>query len=98
MSVRFGLVPPNIVSRPHSPMLYNEGEQLKLECKARGKPEPQVSWYKGNMELVDNPGSAEYFKRNISRWDNGNYKCVAKNNASQMEHTVQVIVHCKYHA
>lgn len=67
-----------------------------MGCKATGKPKPDVSWYKNYVELIEGKGSAEYLNQDVSRWDNGNYKCVARNNASQVEYTVQVIVRCKY--
>lgn len=84
------------MSRPRETKLLSEGEELKLGCKATGKPKPEVSWYKGNVELIQGAGSAEYHNLDVSRLDNGNYKCVARNNASQVEYTVQVIVRCKY--
>jgi hypothetical protein len=89
-------VPPKITSYPHETHLLNEGEKLTLGCKATGKPKPEVSWYKGHMELIQGLGSAEYYNQGVSRFDNGNYKCVARNNASEVEYTVQVIVRCKY--
>ncbi|CAB4040156.1 Receptor-type tyrosine- phosphatase alpha, partial [Paramuricea clavata] len=87
--------PPKIVSHPPETKLLSEGEELRLGCKATGKPIPEVSWYKDYVELIEGKGSAEYLNQDVSRRDNGNYKCVARNNASQVEHTVQVIVRYK---
>ena len=91
-----GLVPPKITNHPPDTQLLSEGNELKLGCKATGKPKPEVSWYKGNVELGQDMGSFEYVNPSVVWTDNGNYKCVAKNNASQVEHTVQVMVRCKY--
>ncbi|XP_028401133.1 immunoglobulin superfamily member 10-like [Dendronephthya gigantea] len=90
------LVPPKIVSHPPDTRLLREGEEIRLGCNATGRPIPEVSWYNGSIELTKgvkkDKGSAEYINPKVSRWDNGNYKCVAKNIASQVEYTVEVIV------
>ena len=89
------LIPPTIISHPRESQLLDEGEELRLGCKATGKPIPEVSWYKGQIELIQGIGSAEYLKPDVSRGDNGIYRCVARNNASQVEYTVKVVVQYK---
>ena len=89
------LTPPTIISHPRESQLLDEGEELKLGCKATGKPIPEVSWYKGHTELIQGIRSAEYLKTDVARGDNGIYRCVARNNASQVEYAVKVVVQYK---
>lgn len=89
------IVPPNIESHPPETILLKEDKKLSVSCKASGKPVPVVSWYRDGIELTGNAGSSQYTKDRVKRGDDGNYMCVAKNNASEDHFTVQVIVQCK---
>ena len=89
------LVPPVIESHPVKTILLSEGDELKIGCKASGKPVPSVSWRKDKVELSQGVGSSEYIKADVSIEDAGHYICNARNNASEDQYTVEVIVRCK---
>jgi len=52
-----------------------EGEEIVMECNARGIPEPQIKWYKGN-ELV---AEGNELSISASEADTGEYFCEAVN-------------------
>lgn len=43
--------PPTISITPSGPININVGQYIKLECRAEGKPVPQVIWKSGNLPL-----------------------------------------------
>ena len=95
----YSIVPPTIENHPGETILLSEGQQLKIGCKASGRPLPHVSWYRDavnkEMELTQAVGSSEYIKERVESGDEGNYICIARSNASEDQFTVQVIVQCK---
>ncbi|XP_039526895.1 roundabout homolog 1 isoform X4 [Pimephales promelas] len=84
---------PRIVEHP-SDLIVSKGEPATLNCKADGKPNPTVEWYKDGERVEtdrDNPRSHRmllpsgslFFLRIVhgrrSKPDEGSYVCVARN-------------------
>uniref|UniRef100_A0A914CIT2 receptor protein-tyrosine kinase n=2 Tax=Acrobeloides nanus TaxID=290746 RepID=A0A914CIT2_9BILA len=67
------------------------GRTLKLSCKAKGQPEPQVIWKRGNVELRRDTERKIGGLYKIGKWtlemedvsdsDSGNYECEVWNSA-----------------
>ena len=81
------LVNPYIVSSPPREIqVKNVGDNVKLNCSARGSPLPKVKWFKDKTKVIS---SATYDDKNsirseilINRFmpsDAGNYSCVFEN-------------------
>ena len=81
-----------------------EGEKLTIFCNASGNPLPTISWTKdGNS--VDTSNSSrrnlsyegkQLTVTNVSREDNGVYRCVAENSLGNFtSHGTTLEVHCK---
>lgn len=73
---------------------HAHSNQLILECKVHGDPNPTIDWYKNGVKLTKNQHIS--FKENIEGvrqliitdpdWsDNGSYKCEATNSAKSTE-------------
>lgn len=73
-----------------------EGSNASFHCNAIGKPEPIVSWIKhGSLTLLHQ--GERFGINNISRQQDGNYKCSAWNNVGQPAiANFSITVHCKY--
>uniref|UniRef100_A0A672KG54 Roundabout guidance receptor 1 n=1 Tax=Sinocyclocheilus grahami TaxID=75366 RepID=A0A672KG54_SINGR len=84
---------PRIVEHP-SDLIVSKGEPATLNCKAEGRPNPTVEWYKDGERVEtdrDNPRSHRmllpsgslFFLRIVhgrrSKTDAGSYVCVARN-------------------
>ncbi|XP_068513036.1 hemicentin-2 isoform X2 [Anas acuta] len=84
------LVPPNIEPSEVDLAVLENGT-ASLECLATGVPAPDISWYKGNEQLVTTPGrilSRDGKRLEIPRAhlsDAGSYRCVASNAAGDTE-------------
>ncbi|KAM9176553.1 hemicentin-2 [Mergus octosetaceus] len=83
-------VPPNI-EPSEVDLAVLENSTASLECLATGVPAPDISWYKGNEQLVNTPGrilSRDGKRLEIPRAhlsDAGSYRCVASNAAGDTE-------------
>nr|XP_047909504.1 hemicentin-2 [Anser cygnoides] len=84
------LVPPNI-EPSEVDLAVLENSTVSLECLATGVPAPDISWYKGNEQLVTSLGrilSRDRKRLEIPRArlpDAGSYRCVASNAAGDTE-------------
>ena len=88
-----------------------EGGTLKISCKASGKPEPLVKWWKMVPRTVDDDKeiqlteayeeaelrieNAQIGKRKGTRMDTGLYKCTAENVAGKDVKNTAIQVACK---
>ena len=72
--VEFVLVPPSVVT-------VQEGQDVKLDCFAKGVPSPTVTWSRRHKKLesskVDANGSL--IIKSVSKDDSDQYTCIAKN-------------------
>ncbi|XP_074450075.1 coiled-coil domain-containing protein 141 isoform X4 [Larus michahellis] len=78
-------IQPNFIHKFEHTTLQ-EGEDLILHCTIHGKPKPNVSWMKDDIQVVPGDISIEklgdtYYllKRNVVLADSGKYICVASN-------------------
>lgn len=77
-----------------------EGENANIECKAKGKPPPTISWIKSlsqqNLSNADrfgvNPVTGVLTITNVHRDDAGEYQCIAENRANMTKANIQVNV------
>ena len=70
-----------------------EGQNVIIFCDAVGVPPPVVSWFNDKDEKVNN--GAIWRLPNISRNDQGTYKCRAKNTCNVDYKSTDIIVECK---
>nr|CAD7417124.1 unnamed protein product [Timema cristinae] len=92
--------PPTFEDMGSEPVEVIEGEQASVTCKAKGKPQPKFSWIKSLKQ--ENLASADRFAVNeltgvltitrVTKEDDGEYVCVAKNAAGSVERTIRLSV------
>lgn len=80
-----------------------ETETASVTCKASGKPPPTFSWIR--LPTQEDLATADRFSvdkytgiltiRDVSKDDDGDYKCVATNAADRVEHVVRISVTLK---
>lgn len=76
-------------TEPISPVEVKEGSDAKLQCIVAADPEPDVQWFKNGVRVkenrrikLDSDGGAISLTINETRTgDQGEYKCVATNDA-----------------
>ncbi|XP_066950543.1 lachesin-like isoform X2 [Macrobrachium rosenbergii] len=82
------VVPPDIVDQESSgDVIAQEGNDVKLRCRARGSPKPTVTWKRedGRNITVDKSTSVTEYEgevlrlSKVSRMDMGAYLCIASN-------------------
>lgn len=80
-----------------------EGVIVRFDCRVSGRPEPTVTWYKDNVEII----TCEHYKPVVNeegnyallimgaipQRDSGVYTCVARNFCGEDRFTVQLTVH-----
>ena len=98
------VVTPEITTHPQNGT-KTEGENVTLFCNASGNPLPELSWtlHGSPISTIANPrislssDKKELTIMNVSRLDNGEYRCVANNivgNAASNAATLKV--QCKF--
>ncbi|XP_070799756.1 vascular endothelial growth factor receptor 1 [Pituophis catenifer annectens] len=65
--------------------VVNTSYSLSLQCSVHGVPEPQVSWYKNNKQIhqepgiILGPGNQSLLIERVQESDAGSYQCIATN-------------------
>ena len=59
------IVPPTFNMTP-DPLEVTEGKNVKLVCKAHGKPVPEITWYRDD-DLISGDGEMKVQTKEISR-------------------------------
>ncbi|KAG9483372.1 hypothetical protein GDO78_009341 [Eleutherodactylus coqui] len=74
----------------------NEGEKLRLSCKAIGNPSPKITWAHKDRIVAAQPGQSKLLSdlviERILKEENGAYTCIAENTVSSINTTVYVFV------
>ena len=95
------LVAPEFIGdQQTAPLVIQEGDNLNLDLKIKGKPAPELTWYKEDNPVrkssrLDTPLDGEKCSlviREVNLQDAGRYRCEARNNAGTQERTFDVIV------
>ena len=70
---------------------------VRITCTASGIPAPDVKWFRNEKMESQGTRTALLMFNNVSRTDDGRYKCQANNSAGDSENYMELVVHCKYH-
>ncbi|XP_075038771.1 hemicentin-1 [Mixophyes fleayi] len=74
----------------------NEGEKLRLSCKATGNPYPQITWAYMDRIISAQAGWSKLLNdlviEKVSKQDAGTYTCIAENIVASINTTVYVFV------
>lgn len=90
------LVPPAITDHSKPTNDVEEGDDVRLFCKATGDPKPSIEWRKDGVVLQRSSKSTEIRIQKIYLKDSGSYICTALNNAGSVSYSVLVrVLRCK---
>jgi len=78
--------PEQIISAP------DEKKEMKLNCKAEGKPTPTISWFKNGVIQKSWKGKNEITIPTMKIQDTALYQCKIKNKYSQSIASAEVMV------
>lgn len=90
------LARPSITSAISSNRTLNETNDVTLSCTASGKPPPNVTWTKADDVSNVLSWSSSVELKNITRKQEGLYRCTADNGLGEAESSVRIVVQCKY--
>ncbi|KAM4626556.1 uncharacterized protein O3C94_019598 [Discoglossus pictus] len=91
---------PRIIQDIEKQVECKEGDCVLLKCVISGDPKPTIIWYRNNTALErsnkfifqEADDVCELFIKGISSFDSGEFKCVAKNRAGEVESVSEIIV------
>ncbi|NXU50379.1 HMCN1 protein, partial [Turnix velox] len=94
-------IQPTILNSRHHPseVVVTQGNEISLECKAQGIPEPTINWMKdgrplvGGRDLVILQDGHLLQLKNAQVSDTGHYVCVAANAAGLADRKYDLSVH-----
>ncbi|XP_032801989.2 myosin light chain kinase, smooth muscle isoform X1 [Petromyzon marinus] len=95
----WGESPPKFVNKP-SRAVVREGQGGKFNCKITGRPQPQVTWRKGDTEL-HNDGHFKVYEKSslhflevldVKEEDSGVYTCTITNSAGKASASAELII------
>jgi len=71
-----------------------ENNRVVLPCPVRGTPQPDVTWYRGDTQVVNHRVTSEgsLVLEHPTANDTAQYRCVAENIAGNVSHTVDLLV------
>ena len=84
-------MPPLIVDMTASHFLV-KGEKTELRCSASGLPNPNVMWTRLGVELIEGRRFAVLSLNNVTKADQGIYRCTANNSQGQKSATMKLTV------
>ncbi|KAM3915384.1 hemicentin-1 [Leptodactylus fuscus] len=86
---------PSFTELPSNASL-NEGEKLRLSCKATGNPFPKITWAYKDKIIAAQPGQSKLVTdlviERILKEEDGAYTCIAENTLSSVNTTAYVFV------
>lgn len=97
------LVAPEFISKG-GPITVTEGESVDITTEVKGKPLPEVEWFKDNkpirktkkINIKSIDSKFTLVMVDVTQDDSGIYKCVARSKAGVAEQTIEVVVERKY--
>ena len=69
--------------------LYNQGEQLQLNCSSEGGPELEYTWLFSG-DTIPNANTSTLTMNSVTTTNGGNYTCNVNNDAGTDSDTVTV--------
>ncbi|CAF3632488.1 unnamed protein product [Rotaria sordida] len=90
-----------------SPVFVNEYDNITMECQARGRPTPYITWFRRNRdennhtkfenEILINNTNGQLHLINVTRYHIGHYECRASNgvNGHVVSKDIELRVLCK---
>uniref|UniRef100_A0A803V9X1 Myosin light chain kinase, smooth muscle n=1 Tax=Ficedula albicollis TaxID=59894 RepID=A0A803V9X1_FICAL len=95
----WGESPPKFATKP-SRVVVREGQTGKFSCKITGRPQPQVTWFKGDIQLQQNEHFNMYERtgiqfleiQNVQLADSGVYTCMVVNSAGKASVSAELTV------
>uniref|UniRef100_A0A8B9E3V9 Ig-like domain-containing protein n=1 Tax=Anser cygnoides TaxID=8845 RepID=A0A8B9E3V9_ANSCY len=94
------LEPPSFVKKVDPSYLLTPGDSARLQCKVKGSPEIQVTWFKDNKEIRETNTHKMSFTNSVAVLDilemkvddSGSYSCEAVNEVGSDSCTTEVVV------
>ncbi|XP_060118705.1 myosin light chain kinase, smooth muscle isoform X1 [Heteronotia binoei] len=91
--------PPKFATKPNR-VIVREGQTGKFSCKITGRPQPQVTWSKGDMQVQQNDrfhvfekGGIQFLEiENVQLTDAGIYTCTVMNAAGKASVLAELMV------
>uniref|UniRef100_A0A8B9QE24 Myosin light chain kinase, smooth muscle n=1 Tax=Apteryx owenii TaxID=8824 RepID=A0A8B9QE24_APTOW len=95
----WGESPPKFATKPNR-VVVREGQTGKFSCKITGRPQPQVTWFKGDTQLQQNDRFNMFEKtgiqfleiQNAQLVDAGIYTCTVVNSAGKASVSAELTV------
>ncbi|NWS55827.1 TITIN protein, partial [Chunga burmeisteri] len=92
--------PPSFVKKVDPSYLLTPGDSARLQCKIKGSPEIQVTWFKNNKEIRESNTQRMSFVNSVAVLDilemkvddSGSYSCEAVNEVGSDSCTTEVVV------
>ncbi|KAL8183168.1 UNVERIFIED_CONTAM: hypothetical protein K2H54_021176 [Gekko kuhli] len=91
--------PPKFATKPNR-VIVREGQTGKFSCKITGRPQPQVTWSKGDVQMQQNDhfnmfekGGIQFLEiQNVQLADAGIYTCTVMNSAGKASVSAELMV------
>ncbi|XP_061465054.1 myosin light chain kinase, smooth muscle isoform X1 [Rhineura floridana] len=95
----WGECPPKFATKPNR-VIVREGQTGKFSCKITGRPQPQVTWFKGETQVQKNDRFNMFEKagiqfleiQNAQLADAGIYTCTVMNSAGKASVSAELMV------
>uniref|UniRef100_A0A8C0ISK1 Ig-like domain-containing protein n=1 Tax=Chelonoidis abingdonii TaxID=106734 RepID=A0A8C0ISK1_CHEAB len=92
--------PPSFLKKVDPSYLLTPGESAHLQCKIKGSPEIQVTWFKNNKEIRESNTYRMSFVNSVAVLDifdvkvedSGSYSCEAVNDAGSDSCSTEIVV------
>ena len=94
-----------------SPIIINEYDNVTLQCQARGRPKPYITWFRlysnendeinridSNKTILANTTDGQLHLYNVTRHESDHYECRASNGVKEhvVSKDIELRVLCKY--
>ncbi len=78
---------PNVTIICSSPFIVGEGDNVTCVCRGKGgNPPANVTWFKDGVQIGKTGKEEQKLTlSNVSRAENGTYKCVAQSHTNSMK-------------